>query len=603
MGLFNKGKKEQEMDEQTDSYEPIEDAAVTRESEAESGKISTQDETAQNPAPAHDTAAGSDGTVPQASVTKDDPVESGKGTIVEQADDSEPDPIQERADRTAKELEKPSADPNVTFGKKKTKELRRMSRLELIDVIYALALSNRDLKAENSHLASTLNERRVKIRRAGSIADASVSINKIFESAQAAADQYLDSVKASMDDPEAREALMRERERRAESAVKAGSDAEPEGAAMAASTDFMREAKQQSDLLLMQARTAADEEYRAALKAHQDADAHQKEIGDKLAEIDRKLADAETQSAEKLADAEAQSAAKTAEADALLADAELKAENRLAEAEAAADEKKAAAEEILRQANEKLTAAEAQSMQQLADAEAQAQQKLAEADEQAAQKIAEADEQAARKIAEANAEAERKVVEANEEARRKLAEVDHQSVQRVAAAEQEAAARTETYRSQLQQIMAMQAEAEDKLKSTHSMQEEAEKNAAKALRDKTEAEQKLAETSEHLVRAARALEDQQSEARQQARDEVADIRTEAEKELADARERHAYAKKEFEAVRRKQAQLDKRLEELGVTADEGQNISPEVLFNRKLKELAEMVRRHPELRDRLSRKM
>lgn len=67
-------------------------------------------------------------------------------------------------------------------------ELRRLSRKELIDIIY-------QLKKENESMKEELSDRRIAIQNAGSIAEAALAIHKVFETAQKAADQYLLSVK------------------------------------------------------------------------------------------------------------------------------------------------------------------------------------------------------------------------------------------------------------------------------------------------------------------------------------------------------------------------------------------------------------------------
>ena len=76
------------------------------------------------------------------------------------------------------------------------KELRHLSRLELIDIIYELQKQNDASAAQIQELQEKLKEKELRIANAGSIAEAAVSINGVFEAAQAAADQYLLSVKA-----------------------------------------------------------------------------------------------------------------------------------------------------------------------------------------------------------------------------------------------------------------------------------------------------------------------------------------------------------------------------------------------------------------------
>ncbi|MCD8090051.1 MAG: DNA repair protein [Clostridiales bacterium] len=77
----------------------------------------------------------------------------------------------------------------------KEKELRRMNRTELIEIIYVLQQNEKTLRQENEELKEKLKEKTIRIAEAGSIAEAALSLNRIFEDAQAAAEQYLHSVK------------------------------------------------------------------------------------------------------------------------------------------------------------------------------------------------------------------------------------------------------------------------------------------------------------------------------------------------------------------------------------------------------------------------
>ncbi len=79
------------------------------------------------------------------------------------------------------------------------RELRHMSRAELIEIIYAQKQEEHSLRQENEDLKRRLRERSIRMKKAGSIAEAALSLNHIFEDAQAAADQYLLSVKRKAD--------------------------------------------------------------------------------------------------------------------------------------------------------------------------------------------------------------------------------------------------------------------------------------------------------------------------------------------------------------------------------------------------------------------
>ena len=84
------------------------------------------------------------------------------------------------------------------------KELRRMSREELVEIIYAMQQKQQQLEQQNQALQAKLDERTVKWEQAGSLAEAALSLNHVFESAQAAADQYVESIKAGEADAQAK---------------------------------------------------------------------------------------------------------------------------------------------------------------------------------------------------------------------------------------------------------------------------------------------------------------------------------------------------------------------------------------------------------------
>ncbi|MCD8018110.1 MAG: hypothetical protein LUF92_00535 [Clostridiales bacterium] len=74
------------------------------------------------------------------------------------------------------------------------KELRKMNRTELIEIIYALQQNERSLREENEKLHCQLDDKFLRMENAGSIAEAAMSLNHVFEDAEAAARQYLDSL-------------------------------------------------------------------------------------------------------------------------------------------------------------------------------------------------------------------------------------------------------------------------------------------------------------------------------------------------------------------------------------------------------------------------
>ena len=82
------------------------------------------------------------------------------------------------------------------FHRMADRELKKLSRAELIDIIYALKEREDDLSAQVAALEEKLAQREIQISRAGSIAEAALAINRVFEQAQAAAEDYLRSVRA-----------------------------------------------------------------------------------------------------------------------------------------------------------------------------------------------------------------------------------------------------------------------------------------------------------------------------------------------------------------------------------------------------------------------
>lgn len=76
------------------------------------------------------------------------------------------------------------------------KEFRKLSRAELIEIIYELQKREEEDNKTIEELNQKLEERELCLAEAGSIAEAALKLNQVFEAAQAAADQYLLSVHA-----------------------------------------------------------------------------------------------------------------------------------------------------------------------------------------------------------------------------------------------------------------------------------------------------------------------------------------------------------------------------------------------------------------------
>lgn len=75
------------------------------------------------------------------------------------------------------------------------KELKKVSRAELLEMLLEQRRRADALEAEVEGLKGQLEERTITIENAGSIAEASLALNDIFSEAQQAADVYLDNVR------------------------------------------------------------------------------------------------------------------------------------------------------------------------------------------------------------------------------------------------------------------------------------------------------------------------------------------------------------------------------------------------------------------------
>ena len=83
------------------------------------------------------------------------------------------------------------------------KEFKRLSRAQLIDIIYQFQLQVDKLTEENLNLEQQLADKRLRLNNAGNIAAAALEINDCFSNAQNAAEQYLNEIKAIREETEA----------------------------------------------------------------------------------------------------------------------------------------------------------------------------------------------------------------------------------------------------------------------------------------------------------------------------------------------------------------------------------------------------------------
>ncbi len=75
------------------------------------------------------------------------------------------------------------------------KELQKLKRPEILEIMLNLQNELDKEKEENEALRAKLSEKNIAIEKSGSIAEAALEINGVFDAAQKAADVYLDNVK------------------------------------------------------------------------------------------------------------------------------------------------------------------------------------------------------------------------------------------------------------------------------------------------------------------------------------------------------------------------------------------------------------------------
>lgn len=76
----------------------------------------------------------------------------------------------------------------------KKKRVERLKRIELYEIMLAQSNEIDQLKKELAETKEQLANQEIKLKKAGSIAEASLSLTKVFEEAQKAADLYLKNV-------------------------------------------------------------------------------------------------------------------------------------------------------------------------------------------------------------------------------------------------------------------------------------------------------------------------------------------------------------------------------------------------------------------------
>ena len=75
------------------------------------------------------------------------------------------------------------------------RELRKLSRTDLLEMLVDLSEELNRVKQQLEEAEEKLNKRQIAIDNAGSIAEASLQLNGVFEAAEAAGEQYLENIR------------------------------------------------------------------------------------------------------------------------------------------------------------------------------------------------------------------------------------------------------------------------------------------------------------------------------------------------------------------------------------------------------------------------
>lgn len=75
------------------------------------------------------------------------------------------------------------------------KELRRLSRVDLLEMLIAQSTELQECKEKLEAAEEALKNREIAVRKAGSIAEASLVLNGVFEAADRACQQYIENIR------------------------------------------------------------------------------------------------------------------------------------------------------------------------------------------------------------------------------------------------------------------------------------------------------------------------------------------------------------------------------------------------------------------------
>lgn len=82
------------------------------------------------------------------------------------------------------------------------RELKKLSRADLLELLLQERRENKKLCAELKRVNEMLADKNIQIEQSGSLAEAALRLNGVFEAAEAAAEQYLENLRRRAEDQE-----------------------------------------------------------------------------------------------------------------------------------------------------------------------------------------------------------------------------------------------------------------------------------------------------------------------------------------------------------------------------------------------------------------
>ena len=83
------------------------------------------------------------------------------------------------------------------------RELKKLRRADLLELLLDERRENERLRAELKRAHEQLDDRAIRLEKAGSIAEAALRLNGVFEAAEAAAVQYVENVRCLVEERKA----------------------------------------------------------------------------------------------------------------------------------------------------------------------------------------------------------------------------------------------------------------------------------------------------------------------------------------------------------------------------------------------------------------